>query len=81
MSVGSPGLAAYTLSAGPSGNAWHARCLIIVMIEITAVDQAFLLFLLVSCLGTCLVRALWELEQIRARRIASPPRQRPTKRD
>jgi len=51
------------------------------MMQIPAVDQAFLLFLLVSCLGTCLVRALWELEQIRARRIASPPRQRATKRD
>jgi hypothetical protein len=53
----------------------------IVMMQIPAADQAFLLFLLVSCLGTCLVRALWELEQMRARRIASPPHYRATKRD
>ncbi|KRQ03058.1 hypothetical protein AOQ71_30265 [Bradyrhizobium manausense] len=71
----------YALGAGENGNAWHAHCLIFAMMQIPAVDQAFLLFLLVSCLGTCLVRALWELEQIRARRIASPPRQRVTKRD
>ena len=53
----------------------------IIMMQIPAVDQAFLLFVLISGLGTCLVRALWEMEQIRARRIASPPRQRATKRD
>lgn len=81
MSVGRVDLAAYAPRTGESGNAWHAHCLIIAMMQIPAVDQAFLLFLLVSCLGTCLVRALWELEQIRARRIASPPRQRATKRD
>ena len=81
MSVGNDGLTAYAPSAEENGNAWHAHCLMIVMMQIPAVDQAFLLFLLVSCLGTCLVRALWELEQIRARRIASPPRQRATKRD
>jgi hypothetical protein len=52
-----------------------------VMMQIPAADQAFLLFLLVFCLGTCLVRAVWELEQIRTRRIASPPRQRASKRD
>ena len=38
----------------------------IVMMQIPAVDQAFLLFVLIFCLGTCLVRALWEMEQIRA---------------
>ncbi|QOG18975.1 MULTISPECIES: hypothetical protein [Bradyrhizobium] len=47
-----------------------------VMIQIPAVDQAFLLLLIVSCLGTCLVRAFWELEQVRARRITSPSRKR-----
>ncbi|MBR0705688.1 MULTISPECIES: hypothetical protein [Bradyrhizobium] len=50
------------------------------MIHIPAVDQAFLLLLIVFCLGTCLVRAFWELEQVRARRIASSPRGRPRKR-
>jgi hypothetical protein len=43
------------------------------MVQIPAVDQAFLLLLIVFCLGMCLVRAFWELEQVRARRIASPP--------
>ena len=79
MSVGGAGSAAYAPCAGENG--WHAHCFTIVMMQIPAVDQAFLLFVLVSCLGTCLVRALWELEQMRARRIASPPRQRATKRD
>jgi hypothetical protein len=51
------------------------------MIHIPAVDQAFLLLLIVICLGTCLVRAFWELEQVRSRRITSPPRGRTTKRD
>ncbi|MGY8631745.1 hypothetical protein RAD15_04485 [Bradyrhizobium sp. 14AA] len=50
------------------------------MIQIPAVDQAFLLLLVVSCLGTCLVRAFWELEQVRARRVA-PSRRRAAKRD
>ncbi|WP_210317714.1 hypothetical protein [Bradyrhizobium sp. ERR14] len=50
------------------------------MLHIPAVDQAFLLLLIVVCLGACLVRAFWELEQSRARRIASPPREGPTKR-
>jgi hypothetical protein len=50
------------------------------MMHIPAVDQAFLLLLIVFCLGTCLVRAFWELEQARMRRIASPPRGRPTNR-
>jgi hypothetical protein len=51
------------------------------MIQIPPADQAFLLLVIVSCLGTCLIRALWELEQMRARRIASRPRQRMMKRD
>ncbi|UWU73120.1 hypothetical protein N2603_23755 [Bradyrhizobium huanghuaihaiense] len=51
------------------------------MIHIPAVDQAFLLLLIILCLGTCLVRAFWELEQVRARRIASPRRGRTTERD
>jgi hypothetical protein len=49
------------------------------MTHIPAVDQAFLLLLIVLCLGTCLIRAFWELEQIRTRRISSPSRA--TKRD
>lgn len=51
------------------------------MMHIPAVDQAFLLLFIVFCLGTCLVRAFWELEQVRTRRIASSPRQPTTKRD
>lgn len=51
------------------------------MIQIPAVDQAFLLLLIVFCLGTCLVRVFWELEQVRARRVTSPSRGRTTKRD
>ena len=51
------------------------------MMHIPAVDQAFLLFLIVFCLGACLVRAFWELEQVRTRRIASPPRRRTMNRD
>lgn len=51
------------------------------MIHIAPVDQAFLLVLIVFCLATCLVRAFWELEQMRARHIASAPRGRTTKRD
>jgi hypothetical protein len=51
------------------------------MIHIAPVDQAFLLLLIVFCLGSCLVRAFWELEQVRERRIASSPRRRATKRD
>ncbi len=53
---------------------------IIAMIHIPAADQAFLLLVIVFCLGTCLVRAFWELEQLRARPIASPFRGRTTKR-
>jgi hypothetical protein len=60
---------------------WHRRCFINAMIHIAPVDQAFLLVLIVFCLGSCLIRAFWELEQIRARRIASPLRGRTTKRD
>jgi hypothetical protein len=43
------------------------------MIHIAAVDQAFLLVLIVLCLGSCLVRVFWELEQVRSRHIAPPP--------
>lgn len=74
--VGRRGLAHLQAHADGSGNAWHGRCFIMVMIQIPAVDQAFLLLLIVSCLGTCLVRAFWELEQVRARRITSPSRKR-----
>jgi hypothetical protein len=49
------------------------------MTHIPAVDQAFLLLLIVLCLGTCLIRAFWELEQVRMRRISSSSRA--TKRD
>jgi hypothetical protein len=49
------------------------------MTNIPAVDQAFLLLLIVLCLGTCLIRAFWELEQVRTRRVASSSRA--TKRD
>jgi len=51
------------------------------MTQIPPADQALLLLLIVSCLGTCLICALWELEQIRARRIASRARGRQTKPD
>jgi hypothetical protein len=51
------------------------------MIHIPAVDQAFLLLLIVLCLATCLVRAFWELERLRARRIDPPSCLRVTKRD
>jgi hypothetical protein len=51
------------------------------MMHIPAVDQALLLLLIVFCLGTCLVRAFWELEQVRTRRTAPLPRGRTTKRD
>lgn len=51
------------------------------MIYIPPADQAFLLLLIVSCLGTCLIRALWELEQVRAHRAASRPRGGTMKRD
>lgn len=51
------------------------------MTQIAPVDQAFLLLLIVACLGSCLVRAFWELEQMRTRRIATSPRRQTTKRD
>jgi hypothetical protein len=31
-------------------------------------DQAFLLVLITACLGACIVRAFWEIEQSRERR-------------
>jgi len=44
------------------------------MMHVAAVDQAFLLLLVVFCLGSCLVRVFWELEQAGApyRHIAPP---------
>ncbi|MBP1065592.1 MULTISPECIES: hypothetical protein [Bradyrhizobium] len=51
------------------------------MIHVAAVDQAFLLLLIVFCLGSCLVRVFWQLEQVRARRTATSPRRRTRKRD
>jgi hypothetical protein len=44
------------------------------MTHIPAFEQAFLLLLIVLCLGTCLIRAFWEVEQLRGRRTASPSR-------
>jgi len=61
-------------AADACGNVWHGRCFIIAMTHIPAADQAFLLLLIVLCLGTCLIRAFWEVEQVRARRTASPSR-------
>ena len=71
----------------PRQDAWRERMagalLFIAMTHIPthvpAVDQAFLLLLIVLCLGTCLIRAFWELEQVRMRRISSSSRA--TKRD
>ena len=51
------------------------------MMHIAPVDQAFLLLLIAACLGACLVRAFWELEQMRTRRIDSSLRRRTTKRN
>ncbi|MET4798991.1 hypothetical protein [Bradyrhizobium sp. LB11.1] len=51
------------------------------MIHIPPADQAFLLLLIVSCLGTYLTRVIREFEQVRARRMASPLRGHTTKRD
>jgi hypothetical protein len=68
-------------SAGRGSNAWHARCFAMAMNHVDAIEQAFLLLLIVLCLGSCLVRAFWELEQMRARRIATPPSRRTRKPD
>jgi hypothetical protein len=54
--------------------------LILAMTHLAPLDQAFLLLLITACLGSCLVRAFWELEQARARRVATR-RRRATKRD
>jgi len=51
------------------------------MMHVAAVDQAFLLLLVVFCLGSCLVRVFWELEKVRARRTATSPRRRTRKHD
>ena len=39
------------------------------MMHLAAADQAFLLLLIIACLGSCFVRVFWELEQVRARRL------------
>lgn len=51
------------------------------MMHIPAADQTLLLLLIVFGLGTCLVRAFWELEQARVRRTAPSARRQTTKRD
>ncbi|QPF88691.1 hypothetical protein [Bradyrhizobium commune] len=51
------------------------------MTHLAPVDQAFLLLVIVFCLGSCLIRAFWELEQARARRRAPWPGRQTTKRD
>jgi hypothetical protein len=43
------------------------------MIQLAAADQAFLLLLIIVCLGSCFVRAFWELEQARSRRRRPRP--------
>lgn len=52
------------------------RCFKLGMREIANFDQTVLLLLIIACLGPCLVRAVWELEQARTRRIAAASRQR-----
>jgi hypothetical protein len=42
------------------------------MINVTAPDQAFLLLLIIICLGSCFVRVFWQWEQVRARRSRPP---------
>jgi hypothetical protein len=37
------------------------------MIQLAAADQAFLLLLIIVCLGSCFVRVFWELVQARSR--------------
>jgi hypothetical protein len=51
------------------------------MTHLAPVDQVFLLLVIVFCLGSCLIRAFWELEQARARRRAPLSRRQTTKRD
>ncbi|AMA58052.1 hypothetical protein BCCGELA001_18390 [Bradyrhizobium sp. CCGE-LA001] len=60
---------------------WHGLCFITAMMHIPAVDQAVLLLLIVLCLGTCLVRVFWQMEQARSRRTASTRTRSTTKRD
>ncbi|WP_164988228.1 hypothetical protein [Bradyrhizobium betae] len=52
----------------------------IAMTQLAPLDQALLLLLIAACLGSCLIRAFWELEQARARRVLTR-RRRTTKRD
>jgi hypothetical protein len=51
------------------------------MTHLAPADQTFLLLVIVFCLGSCLIRAFWELEQARARRRAPSPRRRTSKCD
>jgi hypothetical protein len=51
------------------------------MTEILHLHQTVLLLLIIACLGPCLVRAVWELEQMRTRRITAAPRRRARERD
>jgi hypothetical protein len=51
------------------------------MTHLAAADQTFLLLVIAFCLGSCLIRAFWELEQARARRRTPSPRRRITMRD
>ncbi|MET4390678.1 hypothetical protein ABIB73_006463 [Bradyrhizobium sp. F1.4.3] len=51
------------------------------MPDLAAVDQTFLLLVIAFCLGSCLVRAFWELEQARSRWRAPSRRRQTTKFD
>jgi hypothetical protein len=51
------------------------------MTEIAYFHQTILLLLIIACLGPCLVRAVWELEQMRTRRITASPRRRARERE
>jgi hypothetical protein len=46
----------------------------------TLADQAFFLVLITTCLGACIVRAFWEIEQSRERRRQSRNAAQPTRR-
>jgi hypothetical protein len=46
------------------------------MNHLAAANQAFLLLLIIVCLGSCFVRVFWQWEQVRARR--SLPQRRPS---
>jgi hypothetical protein len=46
------------------------------MTHLAAANQAFLLLLIIVCLGSCFVRVFWQFEQARSRRAAEPQRRR-----